>query len=580
MDNEIEYTSNIEYVIYCRKSSDESSDNQKQSIPDQIRACIDYANREWLKIKEKPEDFSMFESEAEIEKENKEPDILNNRTYQETRHLFIIKEEKTWKIPWAREKWKNLIRLVKKWKICWLISYSPDRQARNMLEGWELIDLVDKNKLPENKEKWITILDLKYTNFHFQDNAAWKMMLWIWFVFSKQYSDKLAEDIARWNQNKVKSWKWIWIYKHGYFINEQWYHQPDEWNFSLIKEAFLMKLDWEPEANILEFLNANWYARYYKKTKEFRAINKTSLNNMFKDEFYYWMLINWDTITDLRDNNLNPYYKEIITEEQYEILQERYYNNPKVINKSITKDEHDDIKVYDTDFILTEDWYWMTFNIPNKLRHRKKISKEAEKWKHLELKDVIKPNQIIYECKRKESKYYLTRITQEDIDNEVLRALKYFKVWEKEFDEYVNFTNNELDKIVLTTKEQIWKKNLAISRVKNKRDRFVKDNMKFKKDKLEWEVYKKEVERYNSEIEFLRKEIQDLDKWERDQILELEVFINVLNNAKEYYIKWNYVQKGKIVSILFSNILLDSKKRLQIQVKPGLETLFNPIWWS
>lgn len=251
-----------------------------------IRACVEYANREKLKIKEKPKDFSMFESEEEIDKENKEPDILNNRIFKDTRHLFIVKEEKTWKIPWAREKWKNIIKLVKKGQINWIISYSPDRQARNMLEGWELINLVDKNKLPENKEKWLTILDLKYINFHFQDNAAWKMMLWTWFVFSKQYSDKLAEDIARWNQNKVKSWKWIWIYKHGYFINEQWYHEPDERNFPLIKEAFMMKLDWEPELNILEFLNANWYARYYKKTKEFRSMNKTSLNNMFKDEFY------------------------------------------------------------------------------------------------------------------------------------------------------------------------------------------------------------------------------------------------------------------------------------------------------
>jgi hypothetical protein len=28
-------------------------------------------------------------------------------------------------------------------------------------------------------------------------------MLGIWFVFSKQYSDKLSEDITRGNKNKV-----------------------------------------------------------------------------------------------------------------------------------------------------------------------------------------------------------------------------------------------------------------------------------------------------------------------------------------------------------------------------------------
>jgi sulfur transfer protein SufE len=44
---------------------------------------------------------------------------------------------------------------------------------------------------------------LKYTNFHFENNASGKMMLGIWFVFSKQYSDKLSEDITRGSKNKV-----------------------------------------------------------------------------------------------------------------------------------------------------------------------------------------------------------------------------------------------------------------------------------------------------------------------------------------------------------------------------------------
>jgi hypothetical protein len=33
----------IEYVIYCRKSTDESSGRQTQSIPDQIEKCMKYA---------------------------------------------------------------------------------------------------------------------------------------------------------------------------------------------------------------------------------------------------------------------------------------------------------------------------------------------------------------------------------------------------------------------------------------------------------------------------------------------------------------------------------------------------------
>ena len=51
----------IEYVIYCRKSTEES-DRQSQSIPDQIKVCMDYAEHENLRLKKRPSDFSIFET--------------------------------------------------------------------------------------------------------------------------------------------------------------------------------------------------------------------------------------------------------------------------------------------------------------------------------------------------------------------------------------------------------------------------------------------------------------------------------------------------------------------------------------
>ena len=89
----------IEYVIYCRKSTDDSSGMQTQSIPDQIKKCIKYAKDNKLKIMKKPDDFSDFETEKELLKEDAETDIENKRIYQGTRDLFIIKEQKSGKIP-------------------------------------------------------------------------------------------------------------------------------------------------------------------------------------------------------------------------------------------------------------------------------------------------------------------------------------------------------------------------------------------------------------------------------------------------------------------------------------------------
>jgi hypothetical protein len=102
-----------EYVIYCRKSTDESSGMQTQSIPDQIKKCMEYAKNNDLKIKAKPEDFSDFETELDIVKENNDSDIDNRRLYQDTRKYFIVKEQESAMMPGKRKKWKRLIKLIK-----------------------------------------------------------------------------------------------------------------------------------------------------------------------------------------------------------------------------------------------------------------------------------------------------------------------------------------------------------------------------------------------------------------------------------------------------------------------------------
>lgn len=567
----------IEYVIYCRKSTDETSELQKQSIPDQIRACIEYAKREWLKIKEKPKDFSLFESDYEIDRENNEPDIENNRTYRETRSLFIIKEQETGKIPWKRHKWRNLIKLIKKWQINWIISYSPDRQARNMLEAGELIDLLDQNKLKENKEKWKVILSVKYPNFHFDDNAAWKMMLGIWFVFSKQYSDKLSEDIWRWNNSKVESWKAIWRFKHWYIINDNWFHEPNPKFFGLIKEAFEMKLNLVPESIIKDFLNSNWYYREYSDWTR-KQIWKNAVTWMLRDDFYYGMFINWDTISDLRETN--PYYKPMITAEEFQIIKSRVENNPISITKTKKYDIYEEITPFDNSFIITEDNYHLTFSLPNNKRYFNKIKDASIKGKVLSLKDVVNPNQIIYRCANKSSKYNNLSISVETIDNAIMEKLKWFKIWEKDFQTYVNFTNSRLDDILKSTKEKIASKNLEMWRLKAEKIKYMKDNMSIKKDVEEEKIYEDAKKDYDKKIGFLVKEIEKLNESERNELVELEVFIDVLNNAKSYYEKANYVQKWKIAQILFLNIKIDHEKRLHIQVKPELETLFSPVWYS
>jgi DNA invertase Pin-like site-specific DNA recombinase len=124
----------IEYVIYVRKSTEDTSgERQAQSIADQIERCVNYAKDNNLIIKKKPAKFE-FETDEEIEQEDKDKDIKNRRIYQETRNLYIIKERMSGSTL-GRPKWNKLIDKIRNGEIKGLISYSPDRQARNMVDG-------------------------------------------------------------------------------------------------------------------------------------------------------------------------------------------------------------------------------------------------------------------------------------------------------------------------------------------------------------------------------------------------------------------------------------------------------------
>ncbi len=59
----------------------------------------------------KPKDFP-FESEKEIAKENNDPDPLNRKIFKDTRHLFIVKEQETAKIPYKRKKRRKIMQMI------------------------------------------------------------------------------------------------------------------------------------------------------------------------------------------------------------------------------------------------------------------------------------------------------------------------------------------------------------------------------------------------------------------------------------------------------------------------------------
>ena len=238
------------------------------------------------------------------------------------------------------------------------------------------------------------MVDLKYTNFHFENTPSWKMMLWVWFVFSKQYSDKLWEDAWRWSHSSFDKWGWLGIYKHWYIYNKELkLHKKHPKNFALIEEAFSMKIyDKKTDSEILDYLNNNWYTREYDKWK-ISNMTKSVLNSIWLDPFYYWIFLYWWKEKDLRETN--QYYEAMITEEEYNEL--LYRSTVWEINERTNykvNSEIDAIMVIPNSMITIENQENDNMNciIKNKPRVLKRLDKmKKETWNNnLTILDVIR----------------------------------------------------------------------------------------------------------------------------------------------------------------------------------------------
>ncbi len=122
-------TNMLKYIAYCRKSTDEK-DKQVLSIEAQIAELKEFAKRENLIVSE------------------------------------FITEAKTAKVP-GREQFAEVLKKIENGMANAILSWHPDRLARNSIDGGKVIYLLDTGKL----------LDLKFPSFWFESTPQGKFML-------------------------------------------------------------------------------------------------------------------------------------------------------------------------------------------------------------------------------------------------------------------------------------------------------------------------------------------------------------------------------------------------------------------
>lgn len=256
----------LKYALYLRKSTDDP-ERQVRSVEDQEAECRRMAKHMGLHIVE--------------------PAII---------------EKKSAKKPGLRPLFSKMLKDIQTGKYHGIISWNPDRLSRNMREGGEIIDMIDDD----------IIKDLRFVTHHFSKDANGKMLLGMAFVLSKQYSDKLSQDVTRGLHHKVEEGR-SHIPKHGYFFDDEGYYHPHEENFALIQKAWMMRLEGQSLKTISLYLNNHGY-KQVKKTGTIVRMTTQILSEVFKDPFFYGILLQGD-----KEVNLKALYafKTMITEAEY-----------------------------------------------------------------------------------------------------------------------------------------------------------------------------------------------------------------------------------------------------------------------
>ena len=500
MDEEIDVTK-LKYVLYARKSTDDPK-RQSRSITDQINECRELAERLHLNV------------------------------------VAILREEKSAKKPSQRQVFNQMVNDIRAGKYNAILAWNPDRLARNMLEAGLLIDLADNE----------IIKDFKFVTHIYSSDANGKMLLGMAFVLSKQYSDKLSQDVSRGVQSRFTEEGKTPVPKYGY-VNEDGIYRPDGRNFELMCESWQMRKEMKSIEDICQYLNSQGLYKEVKSTGKKLQMSIQKLSDIFKDSFYYGVLVQAKQTVDLRELYA---FQPAVSEEDYNLIQSFSYRKIKASSP------HRDV------FYPLRKMVVCSFC--GKLCRVGKSSGRLTTY-------------LYYRCDNKDCPRKKKSIRAKVILDFIYEYLKGgLNLTKKQYDDYYAGMSKIADMIRQKLNVEIHSKQGALKNIEQELNERALNIVKYDKDSTIWKTNNQRILDMEVQKKNLEKDIEDyknrLTEPESDR-LSLEQFLNLSKNAPKLVKSADVISKDAIIRLIFLNLTVDEGKVTDFRLKEPFATLLK-----
>lgn len=495
----------LRYVLYARKSTTDES-HQEHSIPDQLRFCREFAEKNNLHV------------------------------------VAEVKEKQSAKIAGKRPLFTQILKDIRAGKYDGILAWHPDRLCRNMLEAGEIIDMLDN---------W-DIVDLKFCQHPFTNNASGKMMLGMMFVFSKQYSDSLKERVQRGINTNVERGLSNGLRKWGYTRNTRTgQYEPDK-NWDIIKQGWMMRLDGASYDEIHDYFKREGVSRVSPNTGRVDKMkSKTSVQTILKDTIYYGVLNQAGNEIHLAEHYD---FKPMITEEQYIQAQAISHKEAKKRNTLNAKPGHIFLPL-------------RGMVVCDVCKHPMTPGRHMPRDKSGRI--------LYYECRNKHCTRKQKGIMAGEIFDQIYNILDHMQFDKTAYKEYTKQLASMTDEKLDALRHEIRSKRAIISN--NNREIELEGNKlaKATSDALieRCNARIQELELDNNQLEAECDELQAKIKNPERLKLSQQEFVNLMKSLGNKMRSADIMQKDKIARKIFVNLYLDDQKRLTYLCKEPFDSV-------